>query len=150
MEKTIKRITNIIIIVLTAIAVIAAILIPFTAATTPEAVSASREMSLSIGAIGMYILLIIALVSIVAFAFFQVASNKKQLISMLILLGVVAAIVLLSYIFASSELSKVASTVGISEGLYKWIGTGVNVAHFAFAGVLFAWIGSFVYIKIKK
>jgi len=145
MEKTIKRITNIIILVLTAIAVVAAIMIPFTGEE-----SASREMSLNIGAIGMYILVIIALAIIVVFALLQVASNKKQLISTFVLLAAVAVIVLLSYLVASSELSSVAMKIGISEGLYKWIGAGVNVAYVAFVGVVLAWIGSFVYIKIKK
>ena len=150
MEKTIKRITNIIILALTAIAVIAAILIPFTTPTTMEAVSTSREMSLNVGAIGMYILVIIALVLIAAFALFQVASNKKQLINMLILLAGVAVIVLISYFIASAEPSEVAVKVGVESGLYQWIGAGVNVTYFAFVGVILAWIGSFIYIKIKK
>ena len=150
MEKTIKRITNIIILALTAIAVIAAVMIPFTAASTPEEVSASREMSLNIGAVGMYVLAITALILIVVFALFQVASNGKQLVSTLVLLAIVAVIVLISYFAASAELSEVAMKIGIGEGLYKWIGAGVNVAYIAFMGVILAWIGSFVYVKIKK
>ena len=150
MEKTIKRITNIIILALTAIAVVAAILIPFTPATTLDTVSASREMSLSIGAIGMYILIIIALALIVVFALFQVASNKKQLINMLVLLAGVTVIVLISYFIAPAEPSEVAVKVGVKSGLYQWIGAGVNVTYFAFVGVILAWVGSFVYVKIKK
>ena len=145
MEKSIKRITNIILIALTLIAVVASIIIPFTGEE-----SASRELTMNIGAIGMYILAIIAIILIVVFAVTQVASNKKQLISTLILLAVVAVIVLISYVLASSDLSEVALKVGVSESVYRWVGAGVNFAYIAFIGVILAFIGSFIYIKIKK
>ncbi len=101
MEKSIKRITNIILIALTLLAVIASIIIPFTGEE-----SASRELTMNMGAIGMYILAIIAIMLIVVFAVTQVASNKKQLFRTLLLLAGVAVIVLISYFLASSDLNE--------------------------------------------
>lgn len=145
MEKSIKRITNSILIALTLIAVVAAIIIPFTGEE-----SGSRDLTMNIGAIGMYILGIIAIVLIIVFAVAQIASSKKQLLKTLILLAGVAIIVLISYFIAPSDLSDVAIKIGVSESVYKWVGAGVNVAYVAFIGVVLAFIGSFIYIKIKK
>jgi hypothetical protein len=145
MEKSIKRITNIVLIVLTAVAVVAAFIIPFTAKE-----SASREMSLNIGSIMLYILAIDAIVLIIVFAVAQVISNKKQLLKTLILLAIVAVIVLVSYLLAPSDLSEVAALIEVSESVYKWIGAAINVAYVAFAGVILALAGSLIYTKIKK
>lgn len=142
MEKMIRRITNIIIIALTAIAFVASLFVAFT--------SGESAMALNTAAIILYVMAIIAILMIIVFAVAQIASSKKQMIKTLIMLAIVVVIVLISYFAAPAELSEVAVRVGVSESAYKWIGAAVNVAYIAFIGVIVALLGSFIYIKIKK
>ena len=139
MEKLIKRITNGILIALATIAVVAGLMVAF---------KGGKGLDASLWII--YILLCVAILLIVFFAIAQILSSKKQIVSTLIMVGIFAVIVLVAYFIAPSELSEVAMRVGVSEGIYKWAGTALNIAYIAFFGVILAFIGSFVYLKIKK
>jgi hypothetical protein len=144
MEKLIKRISNGIIIVLAAVAVIAGLIVAFTfkEGTMPKGLDASFVV--------IYILLCVSIALIVCFAIAQMLSSKKQIVRTLVLLAVCAVIVLVSYFVAPKELSDVAVRIGVSEGVYQWVGAALNIAYIAFFGVVLAFIGSLVYIKIKN
>jgi TRAP-type C4-dicarboxylate transport system permease small subunit len=142
MEKLVKKITNVAVIVLSAVAVIAG----FMVAIKGNGATKGLDASFSI----IYILLCIALLLIVLFAVMQIVSSKKQIVRTLILLAACVVIVLISYFIAPTELSDVAVKVGVSQSIYKWIGTALNVAYIVFAGVVIAFLGSLVYIKIKN
>jgi len=140
MEKLIKRITNIAIIIVAGIAVVTGLVVGFTKSQT----------NLDISMYLTYILLFIGIVLIAAFALIQVASSKKQLISALIMLVIAAAVFLVCYVIAPSELSDVAKRVDVSESVYRWIGAALNFAYIVFGILIVAFLGSFVYMKIKN
>lgn len=143
MEKLIKRIANGAIIVLAAVAVIAGLIVAFKGGESPNGLDASFYV--------IYILICIAILLIGLFAVMQGISNKKQMLSTLILLAVCAVIVLVSYFLASSsQMSEVAIKVGVSESVYRWAGTALNIAYITFTGVVIAFVGSLVYVKMKN
>ena len=144
MEKLIKRITNGAVMALAAVAVVAGLVVAFTykEGTSPK--------GLDVSFVVIYVLLCVSIAAIILFVIMQLLSNKKQLMSALVLLAVCAVIVLVSYFIAPRELSEVAVRIGVSEGIYKWIGAGLNIAYITFAGVIIAFIGSLVYVKIKN
>ncbi len=142
MEKSIKRITNIILIVIAAVAIVAGFFVAFK--------GEESQMGMDISMYLTYAMVLVAIVLILVFAFAQIASNKKQLISTLIMLAVVAVIVFVCYLIAPSELSDVAKRVGVSENIYRWVGASINFAYITFAGVIVALLGSMIYMKIKK
>ena len=141
MDKLVKKISNGVLLVLTTIAVVAGLIVAF-----KDGSSSGLDTSFSI----IYALLCIAILLILFFAVTQMLSNKKQVIATLIMLAVCAVIILVSYLVSPSELSEVAIKVGVSEGIYKWVGTALNIAYIAFIGLICALIGSIVYIKIKN
>ena len=145
MEQMIKKTIIGILFTLTAVAVVATIIIPFA-----EDNSTWMKISLNVGMIGVYILAISAIGAIIAFAVKNIAIDKKQLFRTLTILSAVIVIALMSYLFASSELSETAVKAGTNPTLYKWIGAAVNMTYVAFMGVAIAGVGSFIYGKFKK
>ena len=145
MEQMIKKTIIGILFALMAVAVLAAIIIPFA-----EEGSAWMKISLNVGVISVYILAILAIGTIVAFAIKNIAVNKKQLLRTLAIFSAALVIVFVSYVFASSELSETAAKKGINPNLYKWIGAAVNMTYVTFFGVIVAGVGSFIYTKFKK
>ena len=154
MEKLIKKITNGTVMALAAVAVVAGLMVAFSGIKDPSdlllpkysGTNTALGSSFSI----IYILMCISIAAIVFFVIIQLLSTKKQMMNALVLLAVCAVIVLVSYFIAPRELSEVAMRIGVSEGIYKWIGAGLNIAYIAFGGVIIAFIGSLVYVKIKN
>lgn len=106
--------------------------------------------SLNITFIITYIMIILAIAAIILFAVFQIVSNKKQLIRTLIMLLIASTIVLVAYFLASSELSDIALRLEVRPSIYKWVGTALNVTYLTFLGVILAFFGSVIYVKIKN
>ena len=142
MEKLIKKITNIALLALSAIALVAGLYVGVKGAEASAAMNLSFYLT--------YALLFIGIIMIIAFAVMQMASNKKQLISTLIMLVAAVAIFFVCYIIAPSELSDVAKRVGVTESVYKWIGGALLFAYITFIGVIVTFLGTYVYIKIKN
>jgi hypothetical protein len=155
MEKLVKRITNGIILALAAIAVIAGLVVAFSGISKDPSDLLLPEFSGVSTALGssfriIYVLTCVSILLIIFFAITQILSNRKQLVSTLIMLAICAVIVLVSYFVAPKELSEVAMKVGVSVGIYQWAGTILNIAYIVFAGVILAFIGSLIYVKIKN
>ena len=142
MEKLIKKITNIALLALSAIALVAGLYVAIKGSEATTAMDMSFYLT--------YILLFIGIIMIIAFAILQMVSNKKQLISTLVMIVAVVAIFFVCYLIAPSELSDVAQKVGVTEGTYKWIGGALLFAYITFIGVIVTFLGTFVYIKIKN
>lgn len=75
----------------------------------------------NIGIIVGYILIGLALASIIVFAIMQIISNPQRSISALVGLGVLGAIFLISYLSAS----EVANKGDLSDSMNKMIGGGI-------------------------
>jgi RNA polymerase subunit RPABC4/transcription elongation factor Spt4 len=145
MEKSMKKIrmiTNIVIITLSALGVVAGLMVVMTGGMSEIA----KDMVLSVTSA----MAAIAIILILAFTVIQLASNVKQLIKTLIGLAVVVAVFLLCYVIAPTEMSDIAIKIGISESLYRWVGAMLYFGYIIFAGVIIALIGSLVYVKIKN
>ena len=160
MEKLVRRIGNIYVIVIAFIAVVFAFIATFNmngAGSVAELQAANNTTALTAlnvtYSLLVYALIGMSLLLIVAFLIIQVVSNKKQAISTLILLGVSALVVLVAYLLAPKEITavdEVALRVGISNGLFVWVSTLMNIVWIVFIGVIAAIVGSLVYVKIRK
>ncbi|MCL2131189.1 MAG: hypothetical protein FWH36_01850 [Lentimicrobiaceae bacterium] len=146
MDKLIRKIANISVAVLAVIAAGAGLYVAIKGKEFAKMHQGYLDVSLYI----TYILLIAILVVLVFFVIVQVFSGKKTMISALLLLAAGAAITLCSHFFASEKLSEVAMRVGVSESVYRWAGTGLIATYIVFGGVILAFLGSLIYIKIKK
>jgi hypothetical protein len=146
MEKLIKRIVNAVVVVLAVIAAVAGLYVAFKGGNFAREHQGTLNISFYIS----YILFFAILAVLVFFVVLQVFSSRKTIISTLILLVGAVVITLFSYMLAGSELSDVALRVGVSEAVYKWTGTGLIVAYIVFIGVIAAFLGSLIYVKIKK
>jgi hypothetical protein len=145
MDKLVRRIVNIAVIVLAVIATIAGLYVAIKG-TDYAKESSTLDISFYIS----YILFFAILAMLVFFVVLQVLSSKKSIISTLVLLGIAAVITLISYALADNQLSDVALRIGVSESVYKWTGAGLNITYIVFFGVIAAFLGSAVYTKIKK
>ncbi|MDR2408465.1 MAG: hypothetical protein LBE13_10200 [Bacteroidales bacterium] len=145
MKKSIKEITlitNIVIIALSALAFIAGLIVVF---TNGESVI-GKNLAISITSI----MAVIAIALILVFTVILLASNIKQLVKVLIMLGVAIAVFLLCYLIAPTELSDTAKKVGMDATVYKIIGAALYFGYIILGGVIVALIGSFTYVKIKN
>ncbi|MDY0014686.1 MAG: hypothetical protein RBS13_00580 [Bacteroidales bacterium] len=97
-----------------------------------------------------YLMIILSIAAIIFFAIFQILSDKKQMIRTLILLAIATTIVLIAYFIAPTELSDVALRLEVNESAFKWMGTALNVTYITFLGVILAFLGTIVYVNIKK
>lgn len=97
-----------------------------------------------------YFMIILIIAAIIFFAIFQILSDKKQIVRTLVLLAIAVVIVLIAYFLASAELSDVAQRLEVNESAYKWVGTALNVAYITFFGVIASFIGSIIYVNIKR
>jgi cytochrome c biogenesis factor len=145
MDKLVKRIVNATTLALAAVATITGLYVAFKGEDFARK-SATLDASFYI----TYILFFVILAMLAFFVIMQVFSSKKTMISTFVLLVIAAIIALFSYIFADKELSKVALDLDISESIYRLAGTLLNFAYIVFFGVILAFLGSFVYTKIKK
>lgn len=145
MKKSIKEITlitNIVIIALSALAFIAGLIVVF---TNGESVI-GKNLAISITSI----MAVIAIALILVFTVILLASNIKQLVKVLIMLGVAIAVFLFCYLIAPTELSDTAKKVGMDATVYKIIGAALYFGYIILGGVIVALIGSFTYVKIKN
>jgi glucan phosphoethanolaminetransferase (alkaline phosphatase superfamily) len=87
------------------------------------------------------VLFIVAAVATLIFSFANVFSNPKVLKSFLVILGIGAVLVLVSYLMASSEpLTIVNLPEEPTASTLKWVGTGLNLTYIlaivAFVGII--------------
>ena len=155
MDKLVKRIVNIVVLVLAVIGTVSGLYFALGVASKYPATAdllavGEKSTSLAISFSIMYILFFAILAMVAFFVILQVFSSKKSLIRVLILLAGAAIIALFSYMIAPSDLSDVAMRVGVSESVYRWTGAGLNIMYIVFAGVILTFLGTLVYIKIKK
>ena len=146
MDKIIKRTINIIALTLAIIATVSGLYI----ALKGKEFAIEHQTGLNISFYITYILLFAILAMLVFFIIVQVFSSKKSMISTLILLAICAVITFFSYIAASDVLSDVAIKIDVSTGIYRWAGTALNISYIVFSGVILAFLGTFIYTKIKK
>ncbi|MDR1180510.1 MAG: hypothetical protein LBL13_00820 [Bacteroidales bacterium] len=140
MEKLIRKITNIVIMALTAFVIITGMTVVFT----------GNESVLDVSLFVTYIMAFIAVILILVFAILQIASYPKQLVRALILLAVNAAIFLLCYLITPDTMSNVAQQLGLTLTVYKFVYAAVYYTGIVLAGVIVALIGSIVYVKVKN
>lgn len=112
--------------------------------------SQESQSALNFSMFFMYVLIALAVALILFFMIAQTISDKKRLVRVGILLGIAVVVVLLSYLTASSDLSDVATKLEVSQGIYKWSGALLNMAYIMLGAVVAAFLGTLVYIKIKK
>jgi uncharacterized membrane protein len=147
MDKLIKRIVNIAVIVLAVVAAVAGLYIALKGGKFAK----NNPTSLNISFYITYIMFFAILALLAFFVILQVFSSKKTMITTFILLAVGAVITLFSYYaLADAQLSDVALKVGVSETIYRWSSTGLYVSYIVFFGVIAAFLGSLIYINIKK
>ena len=146
MDKLIRKIINITVVALAVVATTAGLYI----ALKGNEFAVEHQTGLNISFYITYILFFAILAMIVFFVIVQVFSNKKSMVQTLILLAICVVITLFSYWIAPKELSDVAMRIGISENIYKWAGAGLNIVYLVFTGVIVAFLGTFIYTKIKK
>lgn len=140
MDTLIKKISNIALLFIGVLVAVSSLIYLFNESDT--------AMSLSFYV--LYGMLAAVIIVLLFFTLIRIFFDKKQIIKTSILLVVFAIIISIGYIIAPSELSEVASSLEISTSVYKWVGTSINVVYFAFLGVIIAFVGSFIYIKLKK
>jgi TRAP-type C4-dicarboxylate transport system permease small subunit len=145
MEKLIRRIANIALLVVAGIAVFAVLY-----AIVKGDKFAETSQSLDISLYIMYALLVVVLAILTFFVVVQTISSKKTMIQSLVILGVGGIIILFSYLISSSELSDIAMKMEVSEAAYRWTGAGLIMMYILFVGVILAFIGSLLYTKFKK
>ncbi len=140
MDTLIKKITN--------IALIAIGLLAAASSITYLLVKANVAMNLSFYI--LYAMLAAVIIVLLSFTIFRIFTDKAQIIKTAILLVAFAAIIIIGYIIAPSELSEIATRLEVSTFVFKWVGTAINVVYIIFLGVIAAFIGSLIYIKLKK
>ncbi len=147
MERLLKKVTNIAVICMAALALVAAFGMLF---VDEKANPGNFSIFLDISFYLTYAMIFIVMLAMVGFTIFQISSDKKQIVNTLILTGIAVVVILVAFVLAPTELSEVAQRVGITEGVYKWAGVLMNMAYIVFGGVIVAMLGTFVYIKLKK
>ncbi|NLJ82327.1 MAG: hypothetical protein GX330_04285 [Bacteroidales bacterium] len=140
MDTLIKKITN--------IALIAIGLLAAASSITYLLVKANVAMNLSFYI--LYAMLAAVIIVLLSFTIFRIFTDKAQIIKTAILLVAFAAVIIIGYIIAPSELSEIATRLEVSTFVFKWVGTAINVVYIIFLGVIAAFIGSLIYIKLKK
>ena len=140
MDKLIKRIANISVLIITIAAISASFIYLFS----------EKEAALNWCFNILYLLVIIVIILLVLFAVIGIFSNKKQLFKTLLLLGCCVVLIVIGYFLAPSELSDIALRLEVAPIVYKWVGTAMNVIYLAFFGVILAFISSIIYVKIKN
>ena len=138
MDKLIKKIANISVLIITIAAISASFIYLFS----------EKEAALNWCFNILYLLVILVVLLLVLFAVIGIFSNKKQLFKTLILLCFCAVLIVIGYFLAPSELSDIALRLEVAPAIYKWVGTAVNVTYFTFLGVILAFISSIIYVKI--
>ena len=145
MNTLIKKIINIGIGLLAAIAVLSSLYFVIIKDANTEVMG-----SLNVTFMITYVMRLIALAAIILFAIFQTVSDKKKIVRAVILLAIAAVIILIAYFIAPSTLSDVALRLEVAPTIYKWVGTALNVTYITFFGVIAAFLGSIIYVKIKN
>lgn len=140
MEKLIRKITNIAIVGLTVVAIAISLILMFSG--SPLALDISLYLT--------YFMCLVAIVIILFFVIMQLAANMKQLIRALILGIAIVAVFFVCYLTASTEVSEIGLRVGVSATVYQWIGAMLSFTYIAFLGVILAFIGTLIYVKIKN
>lgn len=145
MDKIIKKIITIGVSIVAAVAGLASLYFVIIKDANTKAMG-SLDLTFYI----TYAMIILVIAAIIFFAIFQMFSDKKRIIKTLILLAIAAIIVVVAYFIAPTELSDIALRLEVSESVYKWVGTALNVTYITFCGVIVAFLGSIIYVKIKN
>lgn len=140
MDTLIKKITNITLLIVGLL--VAALSIAYLLTETNATLNLSFYL--------LYGMLAAVIIVLLSFTIFRTFTNKAQIIKTAILLVAFVVVIIVGYIIAPSELSEVAVRLEISTSVFKWIGTAINVVYIAFIGVIVAFIGSFIYTKLKN
>jgi hypothetical protein len=139
-EKLIRKITNSIIIALTAFVIITGLTVVFT----------GSESLLDVSLFITYIMAFVAIILILVFAVLQIASYPKQLVRALILLAVNAAIFLLCYLITPDTMSNIAQQLGLTITVYKFVYAAIYYTGIVLLGVVVSLLGSIIYVNVKN
>lgn len=145
MDKIIKKIVTIGALILAAVAACASLYFVLFKDAAVESMGV-----LNITFYITYFMIILIIAAIIFFAIFQILSDKKQIVRTLVLLVIAVVIIIIAYFLASSELSDVAQRLEVNESAYKWVGTALNVTYITFLGVIASFLGSIIYVNIKR
>lgn len=89
----------------------------------------------------------IAGVLALAFAIVQIVTDKSKAVSALGAIGILAVVVVISYVLSSSEIpqffgvDKFVADGSLTPVISKWIGTGLNVTYILFGGAILSVAG---------
>ena len=145
MDKLIRKITSIGVLIIAAVAGLASLYFVLIKDANTEFMG-SLDLTFYI----TYAMIVLVIAAIVFFAIFQILNDKKQIVKTLILLAIVAVVVIVAYFLAPVELSNLALRLEVSPTAYKWVGTALNVTYITFLGVMAAFLGTILYVKIKN
>lgn len=109
----------------------------------------SVDTFLSLSMYAVYIVMAIAFVSLFGFAIWSVIANFRDSKESLVGIGIVAVIVLISYLVSSPTTSPIEIKFAVSSGLSKLIGCGVVTTYIFMFGAIIAMLWSSISIKFK-
>lgn len=135
--KGIKGISNIIILALALIATICIVVFSY---------FSENSTMYNISIIGTYLLLGLVCILIVAFAIIALVSNFKKAKGSLIGIGLLAAILLISFIIAKADVGPFYDKFEIGPTTSKVIGGGIIATYLAMLGVIVA----VLYFEVSK
>lgn len=145
MEKT-RKFTTITLWVLMAISIIFFILMVVT--IDDEKNPGATAVANINNAINWAILLFaIAAVIAIVFAVIQMFGQKSSAINALVVLGLMAAVVFISYSLASSTIpqffgvDKFVADGTLTESISRWVGAGLNVTYILLSGAILSIVG---------
>ena len=149
MEKLIRRITNIAVIVLTGITGVFGLYVMFNGDKF-EVGGLQNPMAMDIAFYLMYLMFFIGVALILVFGLMQIISSKKLIIMTMGLIVAAVAVFGICYWLAPNELSEAAMRMGISEGAYKLVGAMLNFVYAMVIALASTFVGMLVYTKIKN
>jgi len=138
---------KIITILLAVITVLASLSIVFFAAKYDSTTKYDTYLSLSMYAV--YAVMAIAFICLFGFAVWSIAANFKDSKESLIGVGVVAVVMLISYLISSPSSSAIEVKFAVSTQLSKVIGGGAIAAYIFGMGAIAAAIWSSISNKLK-
>jgi uncharacterized membrane protein len=138
---------KIITILLAVITVVASLSIVFFAAKYDSTTKYDTYLSLSMYAV--YAVMAIAFICLLGFAVWSIAANFKDSKESLIGVGVVAVVMLISYLISSPSSSAIEVKFAVSTQLSKVIGGGAIAAYIFGMGAIAAAVWSSISNKLK-
>jgi hypothetical protein len=136
--KGIQRISMIVLIAIMGISIILACLFYF-GGSVPETIGTTMEEKsfTSVNLIWGVILFVIAVIITLTFSLINILSNPRFIKNFLLIFGLAALLVIISYLTASSDPLPHINVHKIpTPAMLKWVGTGLN-ASFILVGIAF-------------